>query len=123
MTLDNDRQVISMGISARALDGVYGTPATGLRARLEQSVDGCWLPIADAETNADGTIDDFVTGRLLRGPYRIIFDSDQYFSALGASAAYPEIIIVFRLRSESRTCQVQVLMTPYSYSLYFGDRA
>jgi len=112
-----------VSISAQALDGVYGRPAAGVRARLEQSVDGRWSPVAEAETDADGTIGDFVQGRLARGPYRIIFDSDHYFSGLGVSAAYPEITVVFRVRSEPHTCQVQVLMTPYSYSMYFGDRA
>jgi len=112
-----------MGISAQALDGVYGRPAAGVQARLEHSVDGRWSHVADAETDASGTIDDFVSGRLARGPYRIILDTDQYYSGMGVSAAYPEIAVVFRVRGEPHVCQVQVLMTPYSYSMYFGDRA
>jgi 5-hydroxyisourate hydrolase len=114
--------VNSVSISAQALDGIYGRPAIGLRARLEQAVDGTWFPLTDAETDTDGKIAEFKTDRVSRGPFRIIFDSDQYFSALGVGAAYPEIVIVFRVR-EPRGCQVQLLMTPYSYSLYFGDRA
>ncbi|GAB2608788.1 5-hydroxyisourate hydrolase [Paractinoplanes abujensis] len=112
-----------MSVSAQALDGVYGKPAAGMKARLEQAVDGRWSHIADAETDANGAIDNFVRGRLARGPYRIVFDTDHYFSGMGIGAAYPEITVVFRVRGEPHTCQVQVLMTPYSYSMYFGDRA
>jgi 5-hydroxyisourate hydrolase len=111
-----------MSVSAQALDGVYGRPAVGVRARLEQSVDGHWSGIAEAETDTNGNIVDFADGVLRRGPYRIVFDSDHYYSGLGVSAAYPEIAVVFRVRAEPHTCQIQVLMTPYSYSMYFGDR-
>jgi 5-hydroxyisourate hydrolase len=112
-----------MSVSAQALDGVYGRPAAGVRARLEERRGSDWSQIADAETDADGNISDFADGALRRGPYRIVFDSDHYFSGLGVSAAYPEIAVVFRVRTEPHTCQIQVLMTPYSYSMYFGDRA
>ncbi|GAA4590444.1 5-hydroxyisourate hydrolase [Actinoplanes octamycinicus] len=112
-----------MSVSAQALDGVYGKPAAGVRARLDQGVDGRWQTVAAAETDETGTIGAFVDGRLARGPYRIVFDSDHYFAGLGVHAAYPEITVVFRVTGEPHTCQVQVLMTPYSYSLYFGNLA
>ncbi|GAA2677285.1 5-hydroxyisourate hydrolase [Actinoplanes palleronii] len=115
--------VIGMSVSAQALDGVYGKPAAGVRARLEHGVDGRWQAVASAETDEAGGIAGFGTGRLTRGPYRIVFDSDRYFAGLGVSAAYPEITVVFRVLSELHACQIQVLMTPFSYSLYFGERA
>jgi 5-hydroxyisourate hydrolase len=111
-----------MRVTAQALDGIYGRPAAGLRARLEQSVDGRWSGVAEAETDTYGNIVNFADGALTRGPYRIVFDSDRYYSALGVGAAYPQITVVFRVRTEPHTCQIQVLMTPCSYSLYFGDR-
>jgi 5-hydroxyisourate hydrolase len=112
-----------MTVSAQALDGVYGKPAAGVRARLEQAVDGRWVSIADAETDVAGSIDDFAPVALKRGPYRIVFDSDQYFGSLGLSAAYPEIAVAFRVRQQPHDYQIQVLMTPHSYSMYFGDQA
>ncbi|KUL39483.1 hypothetical protein ADL15_09475 [Actinoplanes awajinensis subsp. mycoplanecinus] len=118
-----NRWVIGMSVSAQALDGVYGKPAAGVRARLEHGVDGRWQAVASAETDEAGGIAGFGTGRLTRGPYRIVFDSDRYFAGLGVSAAYPEITVVFRVLSELHACQIQVLMTPFSYSLYFGERA
>ncbi|MEU1681233.1 hydroxyisourate hydrolase [Micromonospora zamorensis] len=111
-----------MSVSAQALDGVFGRPAAGIRARLERASDGGWKPVADAESDPEGHIDDWAAELLERGPYRIVFDSDHYFSGLGVSAAYPEIAVTFRVQDESDTCQVQVLLTPYSYSMYFGTR-
>ena len=111
-----------MSVSAQALDGIYGRPAAGIHARLERAVDGRWSEIAARETDTHGNIADFAVGRLERGPYRIVFDSDHYYSGLGVAAAYPEISVVFRVRGEPHTCQIQVLLTPYSYSMYFGDR-
>jgi 5-hydroxyisourate hydrolase len=112
-----------MTVSAQALDGVYGRPAVGVRARLEQAVDGRWVFIADAETDATGSIVDFAPTALRRGPYRVVFDSDKYFGALGLNAAYPEIAVAFRIRAQLHGYQIQVLMTPHSYSMYFGDQA
>jgi 5-hydroxyisourate hydrolase len=111
-----------MIVSAQALDGVYGRPAAGVRARLERPADGVWTSIADAQTDVDGNIAHFAPGVLPRGPYRIVFDSDHYFAGLGVAAAYPEIAVVFRVRAEPQDYQVQVLMTPHSYSMYFGNR-
>ncbi|WP_067510129.1 hydroxyisourate hydrolase [Actinoplanes sp. TFC3] len=112
-----------MTLSVQALDGVYGRPAVGVRARLEQPVDGQWATIAVAETDAEGSIGDFAAGTLGRGPYRLVFESDPYFSGLGVSAGYPEIGIVFRIRERPHECRIQVLMTPHSYSMYFGGKA
>ncbi|ROP31337.1 hydroxyisourate hydrolase [Couchioplanes caeruleus] len=112
-----------MYVSLQALDGIYGKPAAGLHARLERSVEGRWSTVANAATVENGTIASFVEGQLAPGLYRVVVDSDLYFSGLGFSAAYAEIVIPFRVRAEPYARQVQVLLTPYSYSLYFGDRA
>jgi 5-hydroxyisourate hydrolase len=112
-----------MTISAQALDGIHGKPAAGVRARLERAVEGRWTSIANAETDAAGNIDSFSPAVLTRGPYRIVFDSDHYFAGLGLSAAYPEIAVAFRVRGQPLGYQIQVLMTPHSYSMYFGNQA
>jgi 5-hydroxyisourate hydrolase len=30
--------------------------------------------------------------------------------------------VVFRVQDEADTCQIKVLLAPYSYSMYFGAR-
>ncbi|MDH2426301.1 hydroxyisourate hydrolase [Sphaerisporangium sp. TRM90804] len=108
-----------MSITAQALDSVYGRSAAGVRARLERDGDGCWHDIADAETDSKGRIEEWRDKKFERGLYRIVFDSDYYFVGLGLSAAYPEIIVTFRMQDETNTYQIQVMLSPYSYSTHF----
>ncbi|GAA3846483.1 hydroxyisourate hydrolase [Sphaerisporangium flaviroseum] len=108
-----------MSITAQALDGVYGRSAAGVRARLERDGNGGWLDLADAETDSDGCISEWRDKRLERGLYRIRFDSDYYFVGLGLNAAYPEIIVTFRMQDDTDAYQIQVMLSPYSYSTHF----
>jgi 5-hydroxyisourate hydrolase len=110
-----------MIITARALDGVYGRSASGVRARLERAVDGHWAVMADAETDGQGFIKDWDGIGLDRGLYRVVFDSDRYFVSLGMNAAYPEIVVTFRIHGEVDLYQVQVMLSPYAYSAHFGS--
>lgn len=109
-----------MRIKAQVLDGTYGKSAVGVRARLSRANGTGWATVAQAETNRDGSIEDWDSWSLERGLYRIVFDSDSYFAGLGAASAYPEVTVLFRILDESAAFQVQVTLAPYSYSTYFG---
>jgi 5-hydroxyisourate hydrolase len=114
--------ISKMRIVTQVLDSTYGKSAVGVRASLSIASgegDG-WTTVAEAETNIDGCIAAWEGWHLARGLYRIIFDSDGYFARLGASAAYPEVMVIFRMQDESHAFQVQVTLSPYSYSTYFG---
>lgn len=109
-----------MRIAVKVVDGMYGHAADGIRVRLERVGDNGWTTVASARTDSAGGINDW-TGRFLEcGLYRIIFDTDSYFAGLGASTAYPEVLVVFRMQSESDTYQIQLTVSPYSYSTHFG---
>jgi 5-hydroxyisourate hydrolase len=109
-----------MRIVAQVLDGTYGKSAVGVRACLARANGDGWTDVAEAETNRNGCIEDWDSWHLERGLYRIVFDSDSYFSGLGATTAYPEVTVIFRMQDESVTFQVQLTVAPYSYSTYFG---
>jgi 5-hydroxyisourate hydrolase len=109
-----------MKIVAHVLDSTYGQSIAGLHAYLERASGDGWVRLCDTETNSEGCIEDWDDGQLERGLYRIVFDNERYFAALGAITVYPEVVIIFRMPSESRTCLVQVALSPYSYSTYFG---
>jgi 5-hydroxyisourate hydrolase len=109
-----------MRIFTQVLDSTYGKTAVGVPARLARAGDEGWKTVADAETNNDGYIGEWDSWYLERGLYRIVFDSDSYFAGLGAVAAYPEVVVVFRMQNEARAFLVQVTLAPYSYSTYFG---
>jgi 5-hydroxyisourate hydrolase len=109
-----------MRIAAQVVDAAYGQAAAGVHARLERGSHDGWARVADSETDGDGCIKAWDSHRLDRGIYRIVFDSDGYFARLGASTAYPEVVVIFRMRGDRDSCQVQVTLSPYSYSTYFG---
>lgn len=108
-----------MRIVTQVLDGTYGKPAAGVQARLSRASGDDWTMVARAETNSGGLIEDWDSWRLERGLYRITFDCDSYFAWLGGTAAYPEVMVTFRVLDESLV-QVQLTLAPYSYSTYFG---
>ncbi|WP_067182540.1 hydroxyisourate hydrolase [Microtetraspora niveoalba] len=109
-----------MWITAQALDSMYGRPAAGVRALLERAEDPGWRAVASAETDSDGDILEWQGANFERGLYRLVFDSDHYFAGLGISAAYPEIAVMFRVLDEAESYKIQVTLSPYSYSTYFG---
>jgi 5-hydroxyisourate hydrolase len=120
MTTEYQNGVPEMRIIAQVLDGTHGKAAVGVRACLARANTDGWIMAAEAETDRDGCIKDWDSWRLERGLYRIIFDSDSYFAALGSTAAYPEVTVVFRMQSQSAEFQVLLTLAPYSYSTYFG---
>jgi 5-hydroxyisourate hydrolase len=107
-------------ISLQVLDGTYGHPAAGVWARLERSSGDGWTAVADAKTSSSGRIEDFASWRAERGLYRVVLDSDRYFAGLGTGTAYPEVVIVFRGSEQADSCQLEVTLSPHSYSVYLG---
>jgi 5-hydroxyisourate hydrolase len=110
-----------MRIVAQTLDGTYGKPAVGVSAYLARANGEGWVTVAEAETNSDGRIDDWDTWHLERGVYRILFESDSYFAGLGSVAAYPQVVVIFRVCNDNEAFHVQLTLSPYSYSIYFGS--
>jgi 5-hydroxyisourate hydrolase len=113
------RTVSKMRIVAQVLDGTYGKPAAGVPALLTRASGDDWIVVAQAETNIDGLIEDWNSWRLERGLYRITFDCDSYFAVLGGNAAYPEVMVTFRVLNETLV-HVQLTLAPCSYSTYLG---
>jgi 5-hydroxyisourate hydrolase len=109
-----------MRIATRVVDTTFGQSAAGIRVRLEQACQDGWIMLADGETDTDGCIEEWNRSHMERGMYRVIFDSDRYFAGLGEGTAYPEVAVTFRMRGESGGCQLQVALSPYSYSTYIG---
>jgi 5-hydroxyisourate hydrolase len=103
-----------MNISAQVLDSTFGQPTAGTRVRLEHLVIDGWHLVCAASTGSSS----IVTAK--HGLYRLVFDCDSYFAGLGGMTAHPEIVVVFRMPNEMDSCQVQVVLAPYSHSTYLG---
>jgi 5-hydroxyisourate hydrolase len=111
-----------MRIQTQVLDGAFGKPAAGVSARLWRAVGSdAWAIVGQAETDDEGRIEAWDGCHFEHGLYRIVFDSDSHFAKLGATTAYPEIVVIFRIQDEYLDFQAQIILAPYSYSTYFGS--
>ena len=112
-----------MNISVQVLDGMYGRTAVGAQVHLERMTDTGWEKVANAETKGDGRIGDWEGRSLESGLYRVVVNSDSYFAFFGASTVYPEVVVIFRIRNGFDTYQIQITLSPFSYSTHFGWRS
>lgn len=108
-----------MKVSVEILDIAYGHPADGVLVRLDRSYHDGRVRVGNAVTDSEGRAEGWGSQHLESGLYRIAFDSDSYFAGFGASAGYPGVIIIFRVRNESKTCRIHARLSAHSYSTDF----
>jgi len=112
------------GITTHVLDQADGTPAAGMRVRLEIEVPGKgWVTLAERATDPNGRVTDFLAEGSPpdRGRYRLTFDAGAWQTGRGRDSFYGEIPIVFELREPSRHHHVPLLLSPFGYSTYRGS--
>jgi 5-hydroxyisourate hydrolase len=115
-------------LSTHVLDTMHGTPAAGMRARLERLQAGAPTVIASFELNADGR---HPGGALLdaaamaAGRYRLVFAVAAYFRQRGVALPDPpfldEVQLDFGIADAASHYHVPLLVSPWSYSTYRGS--
>ena len=111
-------------ISTHILDTALGRPASGVHIDLQlQDSDESWTRLAEAWTDEDGRVKPFflVESLVGAGTYRLVFDTDAYFTAIDVEAFYPQVIVVFQIGDEPQHYHVPLLISPYGYSTYRGS--
>ncbi len=58
--------------------------------------------------------------RLTAGDYRLRFDTGAYFTLLGVTSFYPEVVVTFVVDGDEHF-HVPLLLSPYGYSTYRGS--
>lgn len=58
---------------------------------------------------------------LVKGTYRVTFDTETYFRAKGAPCFYPEVAVMFRVEDPSEHFHIPLLLSPFGYSTYRGS--
>lgn len=104
-------------LSTHVLDTSLGLPAAGVRVGL---VSAAGVDLGVGVTDADGRIAALGPERLAAGDYRLLFDSGAYFTALGVTGFYPEVVVTFTVVGEGHL-HVPLLLSPYGYSTYRGS--
>jgi 5-hydroxyisourate hydrolase len=109
------------GITTHVLDTSRGCPAAGLPVLLERAVGSVWQPVGRATTDADGRVRDLLASPPESGRYRLSFDTDAYFRAIGEAGFYPEVSVTFVVERGEEHYHVPLLLSPFGYSTYRGS--
>lgn len=106
-------------LSTHVLDTMHGTPAAGVRLRLEDA-SGALLFVG--ETNADGRCPGMP--ELVPGRFALTFAVAEYFSDSGVTLPDPpfldEVRIAFGVAGDGHY-HVPLLVSPFAYSTYRGS--
>ena len=106
-------------ITTHVLDTAAGTPAAGLSVVLAVHKGSEWVHVASGHTDSQGRLtalgDDAMNGP---GVYRLTFDTAAYHG--NATFFFPEVHVVFNVRSAGEHVHVPLLLSPFGYSTYRG---
>jgi 5-hydroxyisourate hydrolase len=111
-------------ISTHILDVSRGAPAGGVAVHLDiQNTNETWTELSHAWTDEDGRVKPFflVEEPLSGGTYRLVFDTEPYFSGLNIEFFYPQVTVVFKIDDAAQHYHVPLLISPYGYSTYRGS--
>jgi 5-hydroxyisourate hydrolase len=109
------------GITTHVLDTARGRPAAGVPVVLERAADSGWRAVARGTTDADGRAGELLSSAPQAGRYRLTFDTDVYFRAVGETGFYPEVSVTFVVGQGEEHCHVPLLLSPFGYSTYRGS--
>ena len=104
-------------ITTHVLDTTSGQPAQGVAVRLESN----GRTIGEAVTDDDGRCRSLGPEHVEAGVYRLVFDTDTYFTRVGREAFFPEVTVTFRIADTGRHYHVPVLLSPFSFTSYRGS--
>lgn len=109
-------------LTTHVLDTAIGKPGKDISIRLQIPVNGVWQTIAQGITNSDGRIGDLLPAqkKLAYGNYKIVFDTDSYFTSQKIKGFYPEVEIQFIVFDDAHY-HVPLLINPFGYSTYRGS--
>jgi len=111
-------------ISTHILDVARGAPAGGVAVGLAaQNTDETWNELSHAWTDEDGRVKPFfLVGEPLQvGTYRLVFETEPYYSGLDMETFFPQVTIVFKVDDAAQHYHVPLLISPYGYSTYRGS--
>ena len=110
-------------ITTHVLDTSRGCPAKGVPVTLEAQDNRGWKSIGRGTTDVDGRINAFGFGnaQFQSGVYRLIFDTQEYFSGQNLRSFYPQVIVQFKIEDPNQHYHVPLLLSPFAYSTYRGS--
>lgn len=107
-------------LSTHILDISAGHPAAGVLIKLWQQSDDSTLQfVAEAKTDQNGRINDFLPSDPQRKAaiYKLIFYTQPCFDAQAVSSFYPFVEVNFAI-NDHKQYHVPIVISPYGYSTY-----
>ena len=111
-----------MAISTHILDTGLGTPAAGVALSLLRWADGTWQCLGNGCTDADGRCRTLLgEAHVMRGEYRLRFETAPYFTAQGSASLYPFVEITFAVGEPDQHYHIPLLISANGYTTYRGS--
>jgi 5-hydroxyisourate hydrolase len=109
-------------ITTHVLDVSIGKPAAGVPVTLEIQKAADWKELSRGATDSDGRLRHLLApGSLVKGTYRLTFETEPYFKSRKVEGLYPLIAIVFQVRNAKEHHHIPLLLSPFGYSTYRGS--
>ena len=110
-------------ITTHVLDVSAGRPAAGVPVILEiEKAGGAWKELSRGATDSDGRLRHLLApGSLVKGKYRLTFETQAYFEARKTAGLYPQVSVVFYVHDANERYHIPLLLSPYGYSTYRGS--
>jgi len=110
-------------ITTHVLDLQRGTPAVGIRVRLQKVTEESIHHLAEGETNLNGRLTDLLPpGNVKPGIYRLHFATKAYFESVGQEDVfYPSVAVDFVVTESRAHYHVPLLLAAFGYSTYRGS--
>lgn len=105
------------------LDISRGRPGFGVDVTLEFRTATGWEVQGRGTTDDDGRISHLLSEEeeLVRGTYRITFDTGSYYRLRGQESFYPQVVVVFEVARADEHYHIPLLLNEFGYTTYRGN--
>jgi 5-hydroxyisourate hydrolase len=110
-------------ITTHVLDTALGRPAAGVHVELEFREQATWRTLARGATDSEGRLRTLLVEGvpLMPGEYRLVFDTEEYFSRFHPQAFYKRVTVEFTVDEGSAQYHAPLLISPFGYTTYRGS--
>lgn len=112
---------VTSAITTHVLDTALGQPAGGVTVKLQAATQGGWTSLGSTRTDTDGRVNRLGPEHVTAGRYRLVFDTEGYFTARGVDSFFPEVTVTFTVTDPAAHYHVPVLLSPFAVSTYRGS--
>jgi 5-hydroxyisourate hydrolase len=111
------------GISTHVLDNSRGRPGSGVAVTLEFRTATGWEIQGRGTTDDNGRIDHLLSEEeeLVKGTYRVTFDTGSYYRLKGQESFYPQVVVVFEVARTDEHYHIPLLLNRFGYTTYRGN--